>query len=26
VEQTKLPFEHLGSDYPLQIHGYQHFA
>ncbi|MFE1636091.1 thiamine-phosphate kinase, partial [Acinetobacter baumannii] len=26
VEQTKLTFEHLGSDYPLQIHGYQHFA
>ncbi|WP_228219564.1 hypothetical protein, partial [Acinetobacter baumannii] len=21
-----LTFEHLGSDYPLQIHGYQHFA
>ncbi|MFV5617517.1 AIR synthase-related protein, partial [Acinetobacter baumannii] len=26
VEQTKLTFEHLGSEYPLQIHGYQHFA
>lgn len=26
VEQTQLTFEHLGSDYPLQIHGYQHFA
>ena len=26
VEQTQLTFEHVGSDYPLQIHGYQHFA
>ena len=24
VEQTQLTFEHVGSDYPLQIHGYQH--